>query len=93
MTVAKGGWDGEANRLGCAWWSRLDGRWLVEVQYDVPPGPTGKLCVFDKMRDFALLHEEPTAIIEGARFGPDVDDVARWQLRCMEIVDGHREAT
>lgn len=92
----KGGWDGEAIRLGCAWWSRLDGRYLVEVQHtsgitlgrpDGLAAEPGVLAVFDREAGLQCIHHEPTTIIEGARFGPDVEDVARWEARVAEVVD------
>lgn len=95
----KGGWeDSGPVRPGCAWWNRLDGRYLVEVQYGdhsiITPRPDGlsdehgTLCIFDNDEDFKLVHQEPTTIVEGARFGPDVMDIERWCDRAIEIVDG-----
>lgn len=98
MRTAKGGWEGEVIREGCAWWTRLDDRWLVEVQY-VEDGTAsvdgatglaivnGVLCIFDREDALSLRHEEPTTMIEGARFGPDIRDVERWEAAVLKVID------
>jgi hypothetical protein len=45
----------------------------------------GTLQVADA--DGALIHEEDVGLAYGAPFGPDVDDVAAWQDRCVEVID------
>jgi hypothetical protein len=43
-------------------------------------------CVFGL--DGRCLHVEPTSLSYGALFGPDVSDVAGWQDRAQQVVDG-----
>lgn len=98
MIEPQGGWEGETIRDGCAWWSRLDDRYLVEIHYVEPQvaypsartGLTevaGLLCIFDGRGDGGLIHVERTHITEGARFGPDVIDVGIWQAMAQHAVD------
>ncbi len=47
----------------------------------------GLLTVTDTTDKKILLSDEVT-LAYGARFGPDVDDVAYWQERCVQAVDG-----
>lgn len=80
-----GEWDIEA-QPDVVWATRLDDRYLIEVVASENPYK-GQLRVFDKEQDFTVLLDEPTGIAYGAPFGPDVDDVARWQERVLEVVD------
>lgn len=47
----------------------------------------GLLTVTDAENKTTVLENEVT-LAYGARFGPDVDDVADWQERCVQAVDG-----
>lgn len=80
-----GGWELEP-QPNVVWASRLDNRYLIEVVVDESNPYTGWLRVFDKERDFEVLFDEPTGIAYGAPFGPDTDDVARWQERTIELI-------
>lgn len=81
-------WDGDVIVAGLAWWSRLDGRYLIEVQYDPKgQGYQGTLAIFDHQDNDRLIHAEPVGIMFAARFGPDVSDVGDWQERAATVVD------
>lgn len=81
-------WDADGVVEGVAWWSRLDDKYLVEVQYAIDgDGYQGELCIFDHDDDMKLFFHEPTGISYAARFGADVLDVERWQDRAAEVVD------
>lgn len=70
------------------WRSRLDGRYLIEVIRDeAEPEYHARLRVFDSAADMRCLLDEPVGLSYGARFGPDVDDVAAWQDRVLKLVD------
>jgi hypothetical protein len=70
------------------WWSQLDGRYLVEVVRDDPERPTATLRIFDHLEADLLVVDQPVLLTYGAAFGPDIADVADWQRRAIEIVDG-----
>ena len=83
-------WDSDDPIVnGVAWWSRLDDRYQVEVQYAADGDRnTGHLVVFDHDDGNRILLFEQTGIAYGAMFGPDADDVARWQNRAIEVIGG-----
>jgi len=63
-----------------------DGAWKVEV---VRTGDyTGVLTVVRAADDLEILRED-VGLSYRAIFGPDVDDVAAWQARCIEVIDAH----
>lgn len=70
------------------WFSRLDGRYLVEVVRDEEDGNSGFLRVFDHENDDKLLLNNRTGLSYGAAFGPDVADVAAWQEAVIRAIDG-----
>jgi hypothetical protein len=63
----------------------LDGKYVVEIQRI---NHASYLCLFEI--GGRLLHVEPTNVALGAMFGPDVSDVAKWEERAADIVDGWR---
>lgn len=70
------------------WRSRLDGRYLIEVVRDeADPDYRAHLRVFDAQHELACRLDEAVGLAYGARFGPDVDDVATWQERVLKLVD------
>lgn len=82
-------WDDDhASDPRLVWWSRLDRRYLVEVVRCPGTGDSATLRVFDHERADRALLSEPVSLAFGARFGPDVADVAAWQCRAIEVVDG-----
>lgn len=92
MFKPKGPYDSdELIRPGCAWWSRLDGRWLVEVQYGLT-GNSGNLCIFDNHQNLKLVHSQPTDIYFEARFGADQNDMILWQNTACDIIDNLEDA-
>jgi len=80
-------WDDDnSSHPSLVWWSRLDGRYLVEVHRTGNYSAT--LYIFDHHNGDALIHrEENIGLAYGARFGPDVDDVSLWQEKAAEVVD------
>ena len=66
------------------WEGRLDDKYDAQV---IPDGEQGRLQIFEKDH---LILDEPVTLAYGARFGPDVEDVAAWQRRIIEFVDGRR---
>ncbi|MCK9532881.1 MAG: hypothetical protein M0R77_20555 [Gammaproteobacteria bacterium] len=67
------------------WESKLDDKWDCIVtrvsEYQ------GRLIVSDK--DEIILNES-VPLAYGAAFGPDIDDVAQWQDKCVEVVDKYQ---
>lgn len=45
---------------------------------------SGELTVTN---DGTVIHREEVGLAYGAIFGPDVDDVATWQDRCIQVID------
>jgi hypothetical protein len=80
-----GGWDYDGHP-DIVWASRLDDRYLVEVVRTSER--LARLRLFDNKESPIVLLDESVPLSYGALFGPDVDDVARWQERVMEVVDG-----
>lgn len=73
-----------AEKMDLIWESKLDDAYQCEVARTGPS--TGQLTVTGP--DGARLLDEPVTLAYGAQFGPDIDDVADWQARCTEVVDG-----
>lgn len=74
------------------WWTRLDGRYQVEVQRirdgEVVEDPyQGTLVVFDRRKTMKTILVEPVGLSYGAPFGPDAGDVAYWQDRVLKFID------
>jgi hypothetical protein len=71
------------------WWARLDRRYRVEA---LRAGPTSaRLRVVDREAGDRTLLDEEVELIAGAEYGPDVADVAAWQARVIELVDGAKQ--
>jgi hypothetical protein len=66
------------------WTNKLDNKYDVFVESDTD-GYHGFLVIMDG--DKQLLKEE-TSISYGARFGPDAFDVAIWEDKCCNFIDG-----
>lgn len=81
-------WDDDRSehRL-LVWWSRLDGRYLVEVDRIDGTADRALLRVFDHADTERELLREPVRLAYGARFGPDLEDLAAWQSRAVTFVD------
>ena len=47
---------------------------------------SGQLSVIDKKTDICL-YEDTVDLAYGAVFGPDIDDLANWQGKCIDVVD------
>lgn len=67
------------------WCARIDNRYQIEVQRQ-EDGPA-RLIIFDHDHDMSPIHSEQTPLSYGARFGPDVEDVLRWQQTVEKIID------
>jgi hypothetical protein len=67
------------------WQAQLDNRYDCEVTRINEAH--GHLTVTDTTNQKVLLSNEVT-LAYGAQFGPDVDDVADWEIRCVQAVDG-----
>jgi hypothetical protein len=98
----KAHWETEEinDTASLVWWSRLDGRYQIEVHQATEDALhalglnrgsdrvyQGILCIFDHDNDDELLMAEAVPLSYGAIFGPDVDDVAVWQERVIAFVD------
>jgi hypothetical protein len=71
------------------WWARLDGRYRVEA---LPVGPaSARLRVVDDEAGDRPLLDEEVELIAGAKYGPDVADVAAWQARVIGLIDGAKQ--
>lgn len=66
------------------WQATLDDRYTCRV--DRINEVHGLLTVKDTIDNRELLSREVT-LAYGARFGPDVDDVAQWEDWCVAAVD------
>jgi len=77
------GTAGDCDGGDTVWVAVLDGKFNVEVQRR---HQGAIFCVFGL--DGKCLHVEPTSPSYGAAFGPEVSDVADWQDRAQQVVDG-----
>lgn len=89
MTTPITKWRDDSALDGVVWANDLDDRYLVEVQRI--DDNSAKLVIFDHNDNDKVLLEEVVGLSYGAIFGPDVDDVATWQDRVVEFIDGRAE--
>lgn len=76
------------------WWTRLDGRYQIEVQR--LSDRNANLFIFDHEDGDKLLLCEKVSLAYGAEFGPDISDVGWWEERCLMFIDnlpGRRKKT
>ena len=68
------------------WQNRLDNKYdvFVESKNNGRNGYTGDLVIKENEKE--LLREQ-VIISFAARFGPDIGDVASWEIRCCEFID------
>lgn len=72
---------------GLVWGSVLDRRYLAEVHR--LDDENGMLRVFDHKKNDEMIYEEPVVLMHGAKFGPDYEDVDKWQKMVVERIDGN----
>lgn len=66
------------------WEQTADDRYVCTV---TRAGPyLGDLWIVD-LHGNVVAHKEQVHLSYDAKFGPDMDDVADWQLRCMDVID------
>lgn len=68
------------------WWSRLDGRYQVEVLRDHDNTSAATLTIYDHANYDGVVHSEQVGLAYGAVFGPDVGDVNEWKAIALKIV-------
>ena len=66
------------------WKSELDGKYTCSVVRINKRGGNLKLVETETGRE--LLNQD-VGLLYGAQFGPDVEDVAKWQSICVAVVD------
>jgi len=66
------------------WHAELDGKYRCSVTRINKRG--GTLRVEDTESGKMLL-EQDVGLLYGAQFGPDVEDVEKWQSICVAVVD------
>lgn len=82
--------DDKSSHPKLVWWSKLDGRYQVEVQRiggGSESGYRGTLFVFDHQEENKRLLGEEVGLSYQAIFGPDVQDVSDWQDRAAKFID------
>lgn len=77
--------DDDSSHPDLVWWSRLDGRYQVEVHRT--GSHSGVLLIFDHQDGDKLIHQEDVGLYYGAIFGPDFADVAEWQEKTIRVID------
>lgn len=79
-------WDDEQQTPpGVVWWSKLDNRYIVEVQRK--DGDTGTLYVFDHEDGDKEIFSQSVVFMYGAAFGPDAEQVGEWMDIGANAVD------
>ena len=79
------------------WGVQLDDRYLIEVQRKLVEISScsgyridsnfANLCIFDHGEKDKLIHSSQTSLAYGAKFGPDANDVMRWQNESLEVIN------
>jgi hypothetical protein len=72
----------------CAWNSKLDDRYVCQVQRTTPYN--GVLCIFDGDK---LLFEKEVGISYDAPFGADAGDVSEWEDIIINFIDKVADGT
>lgn len=78
-------WDSDSTHANLVWRSKLDNRYLIEVQR--VGDYTANLYIFDHEKDDKEIACWPVTLTYGARFGPDVDDVDDWMKKTEDFID------
>ena len=82
--LAKWG-DDDSEHENLVWWSRLDGKYQIEVQRTGEY--SAELVIYDHLDKDKELMREKVSLSYGAKFGPDTADVEDWQKKGVEFVD------
>ncbi len=84
-------WDSDQPTDGdwVIWWSRLDGRYQVEVIHHPERTNMGLLKIYDHDARDAQIHSQRVSVAYGAVFGPDVSDVGEWKHAAATVIDAH----
>jgi hypothetical protein len=72
------------------WTSELDGKYTCSVVRINKRG--GNLRLVETATGRELLNQD-VGLMYGAQFGPDVEDVAKWQSICVAVVDRDTKTT
>lgn len=67
------------------WTATLDDRFVVTVTREAPYRGILRIAEGDR-----ILHWETVGLMYNAQFGPDVDDVALWQEKAVQFIDGRK---
>ncbi len=68
------------------WEAMLDGRYDCKVLRD--DAYHGRLVIADSHDEDRVLYCEQVSLLYGAQFGPDIDDIASWEKKVLEFIDG-----
>ena len=71
------------------WEAELDGKYKCTVTRINKRG--GNLRIVETVTERELLNQD-VGLMYGAQFGPDVEDVAKWQDICVAVVDRDKNA-
>jgi hypothetical protein len=71
------------------WGAELDGKYKCTVTRINKRG--GNLRIVETATERELLNQD-VGLMYGAQFGPDVEDVAKWQDICVAVVDRDKNA-
>jgi hypothetical protein len=71
------------------WEADLDGRYKCTVTRINKRG--GNLRIVESATDRELLNQD-VGLMYGAQFGPDIEDVNKWQDICVAVVDRDQNA-
>jgi hypothetical protein len=75
--------------LGVVWENTVDdNEYQCKVTRLDGDGYRGMLTVTN---DGEVIHQEEVGLAYAARFGPDMDDVATWQDRVVQVIDNPSE--
>lgn len=71
--------------MSLIWEATLDGQYFCEVKR--VDDTNGVLTITDTQSN-NIIFTESVGLSYGAQFGPDVYDVAEWETKILEFIDG-----
>ena len=75
-------------KLDTIWSAKLDGKFTCSVVRINKRG--GNLAIVEDATGRQLLNQD-VGLLYGARFGPDIEDVQKWESICLAVVDKDKE--
>jgi hypothetical protein len=76
-------------KIDIIWESELDNKYMCSVIRINKRG--GNLRIVETVTNKELLNQD-VGLMYGAQFGPDIEDVEKWQSICVAVVDKEKNS-